>query len=69
MLHYASYRNIFPLWALGEYRKHVLLPKKNTRLRLVGVEVMSKEQEHGILEINFRNKMPSKIFKRFSESK
>ncbi|KAJ6401919.1 hypothetical protein OIU84_014072 [Salix udensis] len=30
MLHYASYRNIFPLWALGEYRKHVLLPKKNT---------------------------------------
>ncbi|KAJ6935148.1 beta-amyrin synthase-like [Populus alba x Populus x berolinensis] len=30
MLHYASYRNIFPLWALGEYRKHVLLPKQNT---------------------------------------
>ncbi|KAB5560415.1 hypothetical protein DKX38_005372 [Salix brachista] len=30
MLHYASYRNIFPLWALGEYRKHVLLPEKNT---------------------------------------
>ncbi|KAJ6363962.1 hypothetical protein OIU76_028988 [Salix suchowensis] len=30
MLHYASYRNIFPLWALGEYRKHVLLTKKNT---------------------------------------
>uniref|UniRef100_A0A6N2KYX3 Uncharacterized protein n=1 Tax=Salix viminalis TaxID=40686 RepID=A0A6N2KYX3_SALVM len=22
MLHYASYRNIYPLWALGEYRKH-----------------------------------------------
>ncbi|KAJ6925510.1 lupeol synthase isoform X4 [Populus alba x Populus x berolinensis] len=30
MLHYASHRNIFPLWALGEYRKHVLLPKQNT---------------------------------------
>ncbi|KAG5246740.1 oxidosqualene cyclase family protein [Salix suchowensis] len=30
MLHYASNRNIYPLWALGEYRKHVLLPKKNT---------------------------------------
>ncbi|KAL9355752.1 hypothetical protein Peur_053722 [Populus x canadensis] len=43
--------------------------RKTLRLRLVGVEVMSKEQEHGILEINFRNKMPSKIFKRFSESK
>ncbi|KAK8492907.1 hypothetical protein V6N13_093964 [Hibiscus sabdariffa] len=23
MLHYASYRNEFPLWALGEYRNHV----------------------------------------------
>ncbi|GER32705.1 amyrin synthase [Striga asiatica] len=23
MLHYAQYRNIFPLWALGEYRKRV----------------------------------------------
>ncbi|GMJ14292.1 hypothetical protein HRI_005098400 [Hibiscus trionum] len=23
LLHYASYRNAFPLWALGEYRKHV----------------------------------------------
>nr|XP_043619398.1 dammarenediol II synthase-like [Erigeron canadensis] len=23
MLHYAAYRNIFPLWALGEYRKRV----------------------------------------------
>ncbi|XP_058193552.1 dammarenediol II synthase-like [Rhododendron vialii] len=23
MLHYAQYRNIFPMWALGEYRKHV----------------------------------------------
>ncbi|KVH89383.1 Prenyltransferase/squalene oxidase [Cynara cardunculus var. scolymus] len=23
MLHYAEYRNIFPLWALGEYRKRV----------------------------------------------
>nr|AGS16975.1 dammarenediol synthase II [Panax vietnamensis] len=27
MLHYAEYRNIFPLWALGEYRKRVWLPK------------------------------------------
>ncbi|KAA8528202.1 hypothetical protein F0562_035547 [Nyssa sinensis] len=26
MLHYAAYRNIFPLWALGEYRKQVPLP-------------------------------------------
>ncbi|GAB4850351.1 hypothetical protein Ancab_029653 [Ancistrocladus abbreviatus] len=24
MSHYAAYRNIFPLWALAEYRKHVL---------------------------------------------
>ncbi|XP_042490754.1 beta-amyrin synthase-like [Macadamia integrifolia] len=28
MLHYAAYRNIFPVWALGEYRKQVLLPSK-----------------------------------------
>ncbi|KAI3739629.1 hypothetical protein L2E82_30039 [Cichorium intybus] len=27
MLHYAEYRNIFPLWALGEYRKRAWLPK------------------------------------------
>ncbi|XP_027114474.2 beta-amyrin synthase-like isoform X1 [Coffea arabica] len=26
MLHYATYRNIFPLWALAEYRKRVPLP-------------------------------------------
>ncbi|XP_074333721.1 dammarenediol II synthase-like isoform X2 [Apium graveolens] len=25
MLHYAEYRNIYPLWALAEYRKHVWL--------------------------------------------
>ncbi|KAM7505958.1 hypothetical protein LguiB_004862 [Lonicera macranthoides] len=25
ILHYASHRNVFPLWALGEYRTHVLL--------------------------------------------
>ncbi|CDP12561.1 unnamed protein product [Coffea canephora] len=24
ILHYAAHKNIFPLWALGEYRKHVL---------------------------------------------
>ncbi|XVE51617.1 hypothetical protein DITRI_Ditri02bG0056200 [Diplodiscus trichospermus] len=24
IIHYAAYRNIFPLWALGQYRKHVL---------------------------------------------
>ncbi|CDP10845.1 unnamed protein product [Coffea canephora] len=24
-LHYSSYRNIFPTWALGEYRRHVLI--------------------------------------------
>ncbi|XP_049397984.1 beta-amyrin synthase-like isoform X2 [Solanum stenotomum] len=29
MLHYAAYRNIFPLWALAEYRKNVLLPLKH----------------------------------------
>ncbi|KAM3701928.1 hypothetical protein ACB098_05G211900 [Castanea mollissima] len=28
MLHYSAYRNVFPLWALGEYRKHVPLPSK-----------------------------------------
>ncbi|MFS7931906.1 putative dammarenediol II synthase [Helianthus anomalus] len=27
MLHYPEYRNTFPLWALGEYRKRVWLPK------------------------------------------
>lgn len=25
MITYANYRNIFPLWALGLYRRHVLL--------------------------------------------
>ncbi|XP_074268311.1 beta-amyrin synthase-like [Silene latifolia] len=29
MLHYAMHRNIFPMWAIAEYRKHVLL---NTEL-------------------------------------
>ncbi|KAB2613204.1 beta-amyrin synthase-like [Pyrus ussuriensis x Pyrus communis] len=28
MLHYPTYRNIFPLWALAEYRKWVPLPPK-----------------------------------------
>ncbi|XP_024031865.1 lupeol synthase isoform X3 [Morus notabilis] len=28
MLHYAAYRNIFPLWALAEYRNLVPLPSK-----------------------------------------
>ncbi|KAM3749836.1 hypothetical protein ACB098_05G216500 [Castanea mollissima] len=28
MLRYALYRNIFPMWALGEYRRHVPLPSK-----------------------------------------
>nr|AHF22084.1 OSC2 [Artemisia annua] len=28
MLHYAEYRNIFPLWALGEYRKRVWVKTK-----------------------------------------
>ncbi|CAL9025347.1 unnamed protein product [Prunus brigantina] len=27
ILHYAIYRNIFPVWALGEYRRRVLLQK------------------------------------------
>lgn len=26
MLHYAAYRNIYPLWALAEYRKRLPLP-------------------------------------------
>ncbi|KAL1815652.1 hypothetical protein ACET3Z_018226 [Daucus carota] len=26
MLHYAAYRNLYPLWALAEYRKRVALP-------------------------------------------
>ncbi|XP_030973245.1 beta-amyrin synthase-like [Quercus lobata] len=30
MLHYAAYRNIYPLWALAEYRKHVPLPSRIT---------------------------------------
>ncbi|KAJ0007045.1 hypothetical protein Pint_30725 [Pistacia integerrima] len=30
MLHYAEYRNIFPLWALAEYMNKVLLPNKST---------------------------------------
>ncbi|KAK4592983.1 hypothetical protein RGQ29_017211 [Quercus rubra] len=28
MLHYSAYRNVFPLWALGEYRKLLPLPSK-----------------------------------------
>ncbi|KAI3964303.1 hypothetical protein MKW92_049986, partial [Papaver armeniacum] len=28
MLHYAAYRNTFPIWALGEYRKKVLKKAK-----------------------------------------
>ncbi|KAM4113404.1 hypothetical protein ACJW30_05G218200 [Castanea mollissima] len=28
MLRYALYRNTFPMWALGEYRRHVPLPSK-----------------------------------------
>jgi hypothetical protein len=28
MLHYAAYKNIFPLWALAEYCKRVPLPSK-----------------------------------------
>uniref|UniRef100_A0A7N2LTD2 Terpene cyclase/mutase family member n=1 Tax=Quercus lobata TaxID=97700 RepID=A0A7N2LTD2_QUELO len=29
MLHYAAYRNIYPLWALAEYHKRVPLPSRN----------------------------------------
>ncbi|KAM7503308.1 hypothetical protein LguiB_002212 [Lonicera macranthoides] len=29
-LHYAAYRNIYPLWALAEYRKRVPLPSKRS---------------------------------------
>ncbi|KAK2974078.1 hypothetical protein RJ640_015748 [Escallonia rubra] len=28
MLHYAEYRNIFPMWALGEYRRRVWTPSQ-----------------------------------------
>ncbi|KAI5581191.1 hypothetical protein Peur_030089 [Populus x canadensis] len=28
MLHYPTYKNVFPLWALAEYRKNVPLPSK-----------------------------------------
>ncbi|KAA8541515.1 hypothetical protein F0562_022667 [Nyssa sinensis] len=28
MLHYAAYRNIYPLWALAEYRRRAKLPSK-----------------------------------------
>ncbi|KDO43818.1 hypothetical protein CISIN_1g0264852mg, partial [Citrus sinensis] len=27
MLHYPIYRNIFPMWALAEYRSRLLLPE------------------------------------------
>ncbi|KAK2980680.1 LOW QUALITY PROTEIN: hypothetical protein RJ640_020201 [Escallonia rubra] len=30
MITYAAYRNIFPIWALGEYLNYVLLPSRNT---------------------------------------
>nr|ADK12003.1 beta-amyrin synthase [Aralia elata] len=30
MLHYAAYRNIYPLWALAEYRRRVPLPSLGT---------------------------------------
>jgi len=26
MLHYAAYRNIYPMWSLAEYRRRVPLP-------------------------------------------
>ncbi|KAK2969244.1 hypothetical protein RJ640_003478 [Escallonia rubra] len=29
MITYAAYRNIFPIWALGEYLNHAMLPSKN----------------------------------------
>ncbi|KAJ9189949.1 hypothetical protein P3X46_001193 [Hevea brasiliensis] len=29
MSHYSAYRNIFPMWALAEYLRHVPLPSKN----------------------------------------
>ncbi|KAF2290082.1 hypothetical protein GH714_001845 [Hevea brasiliensis] len=28
-MHYSAYRNIFPMWALAEYLRHVPLPSKN----------------------------------------
>ncbi|GFP95109.1 beta-amyrin synthase 1 [Phtheirospermum japonicum] len=32
MLHYAAYRNIYPLWALAEYRRRVPLPSSTTSI-------------------------------------
>ncbi|PSS20729.1 Cycloartenol synthase [Actinidia chinensis var. chinensis] len=29
MIGYSAYRNIFPIWALGEYLNHVILPSRN----------------------------------------
>ncbi|KAJ6702296.1 TERPENE CYCLASE/MUTASE FAMILY MEMBER [Salix koriyanagi] len=29
MLHYSAYSSIFPMWALAEYRRHVVSPPKN----------------------------------------
>ncbi|KAF8400110.1 hypothetical protein HHK36_013406 [Tetracentron sinense] len=31
MLHYAAYRNIYPLWAIGEYRRRVLWPSQKSK--------------------------------------
>ncbi|KAI8001342.1 Dammarenediol II synthase [Camellia lanceoleosa] len=35
MLHYAQYKNIFPMWALGEYRKHKYQPLEGNRTNIV----------------------------------
>ncbi|KAI3859840.1 hypothetical protein MKW92_036159 [Papaver armeniacum] len=32
MLHYAAYRNAFPLWALGEYRRKILIPSSKRQI-------------------------------------
>ncbi|WOH00512.1 hypothetical protein DCAR_0519877 [Daucus carota subsp. sativus] len=32
MLHYAAYRNIYPLWAIAEYRKNVQLPSTSVEV-------------------------------------
>ncbi|KAJ4718774.1 Terpene cyclase/mutase family member [Melia azedarach] len=37
MLHYPMYRNVFPIWALGEYRSKVLLPGKIFQNTIKGI--------------------------------
>ncbi|KAK2974076.1 hypothetical protein RJ640_015746 [Escallonia rubra] len=44
MLHYAEYRNIFPLWALGEYRRRRRLPATSTSTRTSEYHILPAAQ-------------------------